>query len=227
MLVSVSEALPLCESRRPISSSVHSSDPAMLVTDGGMLQLRARTLPRLVPSNGPKRPVWAAKGLHDCRTSAVTRHSCRNRCLARTRLPGRLARFPATGGALASRRAEARLLLPDPQIRPVGSRRAPGASATIPPTCPFAADNLREGAPVPAGWTAWGSSLRGGREPAPAAAATAAAAADAAAAVGLASAQGPAGSSGRAYLRYSVGTTNMFSSVEVVRPQRMTIAIGV
>src|SRR5437879_6368937 len=32
---------------------------------------------------------------------------------------------------------------------------------------------------------------------------------------------------GFAYLKYNVGTTIMFSSVEVVRPQRMTIAIGV
>jgi len=28
-------------------------------------------------------------------------------------------------------------------------------------------------------------------------------------------------------LRYSVGTTNMFSSVDVARPHRMTMAIGV
>jgi len=31
----------------------------------------------------------------------------------------------------------------------------------------------------------------------------------------------------RPYRRYSVGTTNMLSSVDVVNPQRMTIAIGV
>ena len=31
----------------------------------------------------------------------------------------------------------------------------------------------------------------------------------------------------RPYPRYSVGTTNMLSSVDVVNPQRMTIAIGV
>ena len=31
----------------------------------------------------------------------------------------------------------------------------------------------------------------------------------------------------RPYFRYSVGTTNMFSSVDVVNPQRITIAIGV
>ena len=29
------------------------------------------------------------------------------------------------------------------------------------------------------------------------------------------------------YRKYSVGTTNMFSSVDVIRPHRMTIAIGV
>jgi hypothetical protein len=31
----------------------------------------------------------------------------------------------------------------------------------------------------------------------------------------------------RPYLRYNVGTTNMLSNVDVVNPQRMTMAIGV
>lgn len=32
---------------------------------------------------------------------------------------------------------------------------------------------------------------------------------------------------GRPYFRYKVGTTNMFSSVELASPQRITMAIGV
>lgn len=37
----------------------------------------------------------------------------------------------------------------------------------------------------------------------------------------------PTAGSGRANRRYIVGTTTMFSSVDVVNPQRMTMAIGV
>ena len=36
-----------------------------------------------------------------------------------------------------------------------------------------------------------------------------------------------AAAAARPYFRYNVGTTNMFSSVEVVSPHRITIAIGV
>ena len=35
------------------------------------------------------------------------------------------------------------------------------------------------------------------------------------------------GPDGRAYRKYIVGTTTMFKSVEVINPERMTIAIGV
>ena len=35
------------------------------------------------------------------------------------------------------------------------------------------------------------------------------------------------GPDGRAYRKYIVGTTTMFRSVEVIKPQRITMAIGV